>query len=76
LSNLNANALYYYRAFATKSNGTSYGTEYSFRTSGNSNSSNINNSAKKFNKFTKCVSKKPPQIIWMKLEPHEKDGKK
>ncbi len=36
LSSLTASTLYYYRAYATNSQGTAYGEEYSFSTSGNS----------------------------------------
>jgi endonuclease I len=36
LTNLTASTLYYYRAYATNSQGTAYGEEYSFSTSGNS----------------------------------------
>ena len=74
LTNLDSNTLYYYRAYATNTNGTSYGTEYTFRTLDGTSTSN--NSTKKFNKFTKCVLTKPPQVTWIKLEPFEKNGKK
>lgn len=36
LTSLTASTLYYYRAYATNSQGTAYGEEYSFSTSGNS----------------------------------------
>lgn len=36
LSGLTASTIYYYRAYATNSQGTAYGEEYSFSTSGNS----------------------------------------
>ena len=74
LSDLSSNTLYYYRAYATNSNGTSYGTEKTFTTSSNP-SSNSNSSNKKVTIKDKCKNKVPPKTSWIKLTQTKKNGK-
>lgn len=68
LNSLNPNTTYYYRSYATNSNGTSYGSEKNFKTSSNSKTFKLSKNV--------CLKSKPPKINWITIKPSEKKGKK
>lgn len=79
LTSLSQGTLYYYRAFATNSNGTNYGTEKTFTTiSTNTDPQNnvgSSGTSKKISK-PKCTNPEPPKTTWIKSIQSQKDGKK
>jgi len=76
LSGLSAGTKYYYRAFATNLNGTSYGTEKNFTTISETTSPTVTVKKTVFSKDTKCRSVKPNKTTWIKLKETIKNGVK